>query len=139
MAILLQTGGIAMTEPGPWLDRWRAANDGYDGLGRPQPRRMFTVPGCLMMIARIEPARVRRIPVSAIAEEGVDDNGGFSMVACPCGAKPVAQERLAKCPGCERYYVHVRVGNVYVVYGAMEPPPLPGSSSSIDSPVTRPS
>lgn len=119
---------------GPWLDRWRAANDGYDGLGRRQPRRIFTVPDCLLMVARIEPARVRRVPASAVAEDGADDEGGYSMVTCPCGGHPIARERLARCPGCERYYTHVRPGSVWVTYGAMSPPPLTSGSSPVTCP-----
>lgn len=122
------------------LDRWIAAKRPiefrhasspfaeFDLLGRKQPHRLG-LPSYLLLIARLDPARVRRVPSSAITEEGQDETGEFSFVGCPCGAHPVAAAEMVKCSGCERYYVEFERGAVYVVYGAMEPPPLPGGAA----------
>ena len=94
-----------------------------DFLGRQVPRRQG-IEGYLLMIARIAPGRVRSIPTKAILEEG-DDEGPYALVSCPCGARPVVTERLAKCPDCERWYCYVGGRKVFVAYGEMTPPPLP--------------
>lgn len=97
----------------------------YDTLDRKQPRR-HGLPDYLLLIARIAPGRVRRVPSSAIEDEGLDDElGDFAFVNCPCGARPVVRDDLEKCNGCERYYVLVERGRVYLTYGAMSPPELP--------------
>lgn len=95
----------------------------YDLLGRKQPR-VISIPDYLLMVARIDPARVRRVPAAAITEEGLDDQGEFAYVACPCEAHPVVRGELEQCTSCERRYVLVGTGAVFVAYGAMEPPPL---------------
>lgn len=113
---------VGLVEP-----HWRQAGGPfaeYDTLDRKQPRR-HGIPDYLLMIARIEPARVRRVPSVAIEDEGTDDAGGFAFVNCPCGARPIVRDDLEKCKGCERYYVLVSTGRVYLTYGAMSPPALP--------------
>lgn len=134
-------------QPMPWRDEPRRTAGGplteYDGFGRRQLYRPFRLPFWLLFIARIEPARVRRVPASAIVEERLDDD--VSLVACPCGAHPVVSSQLAKCGGCERYFARIEVGHIYVAYGAMAPPPLEsgrrdgGTISSPSSPTTMPS
>jgi hypothetical protein len=95
----------------------------WDGLSRKQPRR-FASPDYLLLLARIEPGRVRRVPASAIVSDASDDEGGeLSLIECPCGARPVVRSALRECPGCERWYSHVGPGAVYVAY-ADAPPPL---------------
>lgn len=110
-------GGEERPNPvgGPFTD--------HDSFGRQLPTHIG-IGHYLLMIARSEPARVRPVPPGGVVEEGVDDEG-YALVACPCGARPIARERLAKCEGCERWYVYVDARRVFVVYGAMEPPPLP--------------
>lgn len=105
------------------LDKWRAANGGYDLCDRQQPRHIG-LPDYLLLVARIEPARVRLVPKTAIPEDGHDDDGPFAFVACPCGARPIVRAPLERCPSCERYYCLV-FPRVFVTYGAMAPPPLP--------------
>lgn len=102
-----------MTETSPFIE--------HDFLGRQVPRRQG-IEGYLLFIARISPGRVRSVPARAVLEEGVDDDGPFAMVACPCEARPVVTSRLAKCPGCQRWYVYVEGGRAFVTYGAMTPP-----------------
>lgn len=120
-----------------WLQRWRDADYDFDfdrderpqvylgpfgsvdGLGRKIPRRLG-IPDYLLTIARSEPARVRRVPSVAIIEEDESD----AFVKCPCGAHPVAEARLVKCPGCERHYVRLDDGVVFVAYGNGPTPPL---------------
>jgi len=104
-------------------EKWLRAAGGYDLLDRRQPRQLG-LPDFLLMILRIDPARVRKVPREAVADDGHDDDGEFAFVACPCGARPVVRERLGRCSGCERRYTLVAARRVYVVYGAMAPPPL---------------
>lgn len=117
-----------------WMQRWRDAEGTrgrqesglfttYDALGRKNPRRLGT-PDYLLLIARADPARVRRIPASAIEEEGVDDIGEFSFVNCPCGQRPVVRPKLEKCNGCGRNYVRIEIGAIWVLYGDMPVPAL---------------
>lgn len=95
----------------------------YDFLGRKQPHRLGLA-DYLLLIARIDPARVRRVPSTAIAEEGADEIAEFAFVDCPCGARPVVRQTLEQCKGCERWYVLFEQGVVFVTYGEMAPPPL---------------
>jgi hypothetical protein len=115
------------------LEKWRTAQDTpvrgaggpfaeYDLLGRKQPRR-FGNHDYLLMIARIEPARVRRVPAAAIDEEGIDEEGEFALLECPCGARPVVRPKLERCQ-CERYFVLIAAGSIWVTYGETKPPPL---------------
>lgn len=104
-------------------EKWLHAAGGYDLVDRRQPRQLG-LPDYLLMVARIQPARVRRVPARAVVDDGHDDDGDFAFVACPCGAKPIARGALAKCSGCERYYVLVAPGHVFLTYGEMTPPPL---------------
>lgn len=94
-----------------------------DRLGRKQIRRP-PLPAYLLIMARIDPTRVREVPQLAIAEDGVDDQGAYALLSCPCGGQPIVREGLEKCVGCERYYTLTAPGCLHVVYGAMEPPPL---------------
>lgn len=98
----------------------------FDSLGRKQPNRLGA-PFYLLLIAKVAPTRVRRVPAAAITEEGDDDDGGFSCVTCPCGARPIVRSRLGRCTDCERWYVRVELGAVWVAYGEMPPPPVPSS------------
>lgn len=119
-----------------WAERWRQAErrphqqeptgpfDQFDAIGRKRPQRL-TIAHYLLEVARIDPERVRRVPAAAIEEEGVDEIGEFSYVKCPCGMRPVVRPTLEKCTGCDRNYVHIDLGAVYVAYGNMAPPPLP--------------
>lgn len=66
--------------------------------------------------------RIRRVPAIAVAEVGDDDDGPFAMVACPCDFHPIVRDSIAKCEGCERYYVLVKTGAVLVFYGNMDVP-----------------
>lgn len=116
-----------------WLRRWRQAEarpvahraggpfSTFDELGRKSLRRLGLA-DYLLEVARSEPARVRRVPSKAIVEEGDDDAGPFSFVACPCGMRPVARSELVKCGGCERNYVRFEHGTVFVVYAGEVPP-----------------
>lgn len=110
----------------------------FDYLGRKVPHRI-PLPAYLLMVARIEPARVRRVPPRAVVENGVDEAGDFALVACSCGHRPVVRAELAKCSACERYYTLIDDGSVYVTYGEMAPPPLPVARTSPSSPTTSPS
>lgn len=94
-----------------------------DGLGRQVPRRLG-VETYLLMVARIEPERVRRIPSVAVLEEGEDDDGRFALVSCPCGGHPTVRAALVKCEGCQRFYALMGLGSVWVAYGDMAVPPL---------------
>jgi hypothetical protein len=94
-----------------------------DLLGRKVPRRLG-LPDYLLWIARIDPARVRKVPARAIVDDGRDEDGEFTLVACPCGHQPVVRPALERCPGCERHFVHVEQGAVWVTYANMTPPPL---------------
>ncbi len=111
-----------------WRERWLAAERHELTYTKPEVKHPVRMdPGhYLLAIARIDPARVRRVPAAAIVEQGVDDDGDFSLVACPCGARPVIRLALIPCSGseCERWYVQVET-SVWVTYGAMTPPPLP--------------
>lgn len=104
-------------------ERWLHASGGYDLVDRRQPRQLG-LPDYLLMVARIEPARVRKVPRHAVVDDGQDDDGEFAFVVCPCGAKPIARGSLEKCSGCERRYVLVARSHAFVTYGAMTPPPL---------------
>jgi hypothetical protein len=104
-------------------EKWLHANGGYDLVDRRIPRRLG-LPDYLLVVARIEPARVRKVPSRAVVDDGHDDDGAFAFVDCPCGAKPIVRADLGKCSGCERYYVLVGSGSVFLTYGAMTPPPL---------------
>lgn len=117
-----------MSEPN-WRERWLLAAGAYDPHGRRQPRRV-DLPDYLLMIARIDPARVRRVPKRAIADDGVDEDGDFALVTCPCGARPVVRFELAKCSDCERYYTLIAPGYVFLTYGEMTPPPLAADQSA---------
>lgn len=108
------------------LEKWRAATASTplierDLVGR-QTLRHQGIEGYLLMIARIAPGRVRAVPARAVTEE--NDEEAFALVACPCESRPVVTARLAKCPGCERWYVYVG-GRAFVAYGEMA---LPTSS-----------
>lgn len=104
----------------------RDASATYDVLGRKQFRRssiwwlMRWIPGLV--------DRVAVVPPGAIPEQGTDENGSFSFIQCPCGARPVARPEIEKCVGCERYYVVTPdAGKVIVAYGDM---PIPGAPAS---------
>jgi len=96
----------------------------HDTLGRQVPTHIG-IGHYLLTIARSEPGRVREVPNSAIQETG-EDESPYAMVSCPCGAHPVVRATLAPCAGadCERWYLFLDARRVFVVYGAMEPPPL---------------
>jgi hypothetical protein len=94
-----------------------------DRPGRRELRRL-DIASFLLTACRIDPARVRRVPARAIAEEGSDDEGCFALLDCPCGARPIVHAALERCPDCERYYVLAGPAAVYVCYGAMTPPEL---------------
>lgn len=104
-------------------EKWLHASGGYDLLDRRAPRQLG-LPDYLLVVARSEPARVRKVPRQAVVDDGHDDDGDFAFVACPCGARPIARERLERCSGCERYYVLVAAAQVFVTYGEMAPPPV---------------
>lgn len=95
-----------------------------DSLGRQVPRRLG-VETYLLMFARMAPERVRRIPSTAILEEGEDEQGRYALVRCPCGGHPTVRARLQQCDGCGRFYVSLALGAVWVAYGDMPVPPLP--------------
>lgn len=102
--------------------RWRNPHDHrrYDHLGRRQPRRLSIA--TLLGTARYTASeRLRKVPAAAIVGAGDDDSGDFSLVSCSCGHRPVVRIDLNKCPGCERWFM-VTGGQVWVVYGDMEPP-----------------
>lgn len=130
-----------------WAERWRHAEETelpppedipgptagvlseYDAFGRKLPRRLGSA-DYLLVIARSEPARVRRVPSQAVVEEGDDDDGAFALVECPCGTRPVVRGLSTKCTGCNRNYVRFEGGTVFVAYGDGQVPPLsvrPGS------------
>jgi hypothetical protein len=92
----------------------------HDALGRKQPRRL-PLTEYIELMARSAGDRFREIPRVAIEEDGVDDDGPFAMVRCPCGRQPIVRYSIDKCAGCERYYV-LCVPSVFVIYGDMEPP-----------------
>lgn len=98
----------------------------YDRLGRRQPTRLGwprilrSIPGLL--------ERSRIVPAAAIAEQAHDDEGDYSLVACPCGHRPIVRSSLKKCDGCERYYVAFGA-SVFVTYGGMEVPRSPTKTS----------
>jgi hypothetical protein len=82
------------------------------------------MPTYLLVMAHLDPTRVRYVPATAIVEQGENgDVGDYALLQCPCGSRPVVTDGLSQCVGCERYYVTVSAC-VYVVYGAMKPPPL---------------
>lgn len=95
----------------------------FDRLGRRLPRKL-PLTNYVELAMRSKPERVREIPRSAITEDGVDEEGHFAMVTCPCGRHPIARYQIEKCPGCERFYLLV-APLVFVLYGDMEPPALP--------------
>jgi hypothetical protein len=97
----------------------------HDGFGRQLPTHMG-IGHYLLLCAKLDPTRVRTVPRGGVVEEGVDEES-YALVACPCGARPVVRPRLVRCEGCERWYCYVDGRRVFVVYGAMEPPPLPSS------------
>lgn len=103
---------------------WRQAFEQETKRSRMTPRRL-ELGDYLAAVLAPSPGRVRKIPLSAITEDGVDADGDFAFVACPCGAHPVARSNIAKCEGCERWYVLAELGAAYVIYGNMEPPPPP--------------
>lgn len=96
----------------------------YDRLGRRLPRRL-PVTHYIELAMRSAPERCRQVPRAAIAEDGVDEDGHFAMVECPCGRKPIVRYQIEKCGGCARYYV-LTAPTVFVLYGDMV---LPGASS----------
>ena len=96
-----------------------------DGLGRRIPTKMG-IHHYLLVIARADPSRVRRVPDSGVEDQGSDEDGAFAFVDCPCSSRPVVRDRIAKCPGCERWYVYIEGRQVYVTYGEMAPPPIAG-------------
>jgi hypothetical protein len=104
-------------------EKWLHATGGYDAVGRRVPRQLG-LPEYLLLVARIEPARVRRVPARAVVDDGIDDDGEWAFVACPCGAQPVVRRALEKCRACERYYVFISPGFVFLSYGSMTPPEL---------------
>lgn len=91
----------------------------YDRLGRKQPTRM----SFLHLVRAIPglPGRLGRVPAAAIVEQGNDGIGEYSLVQCPCSAHPIVRPSIAKCDGCERYYVSYGVV-VMVAYGEMNIP-----------------
>lgn len=92
----------------------------HDRLGRKQPRQI-PISIYAEIASRSQPDRLREIPRAAIVEDGDDEDGHFAMVRCPCGHRPIARYSIAKCNGCERFYVAV-APSVFVLYGEMEPP-----------------
>lgn len=103
------------------LSAWNRGRLNETRFTRLTPRR-FDLDVYLAMLHERAPERMRLVPACAIAEQGVDDEGDFSLVDCPCGAKPVVRTSIAPCGGCERWYAHLRVDRVVVVYGGMTPP-----------------
>lgn len=110
-------------------DRSREPRDSwatYDELGRKQPWKFG-----FMRILRAIPAlaeRVAVVPPRAVVEQGTDEKGPYSLIECPCSAKPVARVEIEKCPGCERYYACVPESDkVIVAYGDMDVPGAPAS------------
>jgi hypothetical protein len=104
-----------MSDLGTAGRKWRESQYAVRGWD-PKPRTI-TIVDYLLMIAQTNPGRVRRVPARAVVESGLDGEGFFSLVTCPCGARPVARIQLKKCPGCERHYVDIAEGTVYVAYG----------------------
>lgn len=103
---------------------WRRAREHETKYTRLTPRRLSFADYLTPFLAR-SPGRVRKVPISAISEDGTDSEGDFAFVACPCGAHPVVRSQIAKCDGCERWYIVPELGAVFVIYGDMEPPPPP--------------
>src|SRR5205807_74066 len=99
-----------------------------DALGRMMPRRV-PVSTYIEIALRSQPGRLREVPRAAVEEDGHDDDGPFAMVRCPCGHQPVARYEIAKCSGCERYYVACGP-KTFVLYGAMD---LPQKSATTDA------
>lgn len=115
--------GVTDAEVKSWGSDWRRASEPFverDFVGRQIPRHQG-IEGYLLLVARLDPGRVRSVPARAVLEEGEDD-GPYALVACPCEHRPVVTSVLTKCPGCERWYVYVTGGKVFVAYGAMAPP-----------------
>lgn len=100
----------------------------YDRLGRRLPRRL-PMTHFIELAVRSKPDRLREVPRRAVADDGVDDDGHFAMVECPCGGKPIVRYPIEKCGGCERYYVLV-APTVFVLYGDMA---LPGAEAPASS------
>lgn len=97
----------------------------YDRLGRKQPHRLSIAALTMKFPGMLR--RTRVVPLSAVVEEASDGEGEYALVKCPCGASPIIRREIEKCPGCDRwYYLVIRV---YVVYGAMEMPPLPTTAA----------
>lgn len=93
----------------------------HDRIGRKQLRRLPLTLYIELMV-RSNSDRLRKVPRSAIEEDGADDDGPFAMVRCPCGRQPIARYSIDKCVGCSRSYVLV-MPTVFVMYGAgMDPP-----------------
>lgn len=92
-----------------------------DDLARQIPRRLTI--GTLLTAAGAH-GRVRQVPAASVVEEGADGDGEYAFVTCSCGAHAVARPTIAKCNGCERWYM-LAAGRVQVVYGDMTPPELP--------------
>lgn len=117
-----------MSEPQSELMQWRAAAEREVKGAALTPRRLG-LGDYLSAALQGSWDRVRRVPGSAITEDGVDDEGDFAFVACPCGAHPVVRDKVEKCPGCERWYLLVALGSVWVIYGEMTPPrPVGGTA-----------
>ena len=85
------------------------------------PLRRFGIHRLLLVVARSDPNRVRRVPAEVLTAEGYDEQGGWATLACPCGAEVTARAELAKC-ACERWYTLVGPGAVFVAYGDMPAP-----------------
>lgn len=111
-------------QPVPWVDRPRDVDGPFterDAFDRKIPRQLH-LGDYLLLIARASPGRVRPVPSRAIAEERLDDaDEPVTLVACPCGHRPVVTTTVTRCHGCERYYVLID-SRTFVIYGAMEPP-----------------
>lgn len=102
-----------------------------DRLGRRDLRRI----PISTLLAALGPGlarRLREVPRRAIVEDGADDDGHFAMVACPCGRQPIVRYSIAKCSGCERFYVAV-MPSVFVIYGDMTPPEIPSAATEPDA------
>lgn len=117
---------LAVLGPAP-VGRLTLAMGNVDRLGRKQPRRLG-LPDYLLLIARLDPNRVRAVPARAIVEEGLDGDGEHALLDCPCGAHPIVRASLDKCSGCERHYALSGPGLVWVAYGAMPVPENPATA-----------